>query len=97
MDVMASINRHIKHDPAMRKRLATHRRERKPCVFCGGPYAATVRYWDPRLLVTGTLFVGLYNTCRACRTRADFRERVAAEYAEDVAQARQQGLPSHSS
>ena len=57
-------------------------------------YATTVLYFDPRLLPTGTLFVGLYNTCRACHTRADFQHRVAAEYAEDVTQARQKGLPA---
>jgi hypothetical protein len=94
MNVITSINRHLKHDPAMRKRMAKHRRERKPCIFCGGRYATTVRYWDQRLLATGTLFIGLYNTCRACHTRADFQHRVAAEYAEDVTQARQKGLPS---
>jgi hypothetical protein len=94
VDVIAQVTRHIKRDPAMRQRMAQHRRERKPCIFCGGRYAQTVLYFDPRLLATGTLFVGLYNTCRACHTRADFQHRVAAEYAEDVAQARQQGLPS---
>jgi hypothetical protein len=94
VDVIASIERHITRDPAMRQRMAQHRRERKPCIFCGRRYATTVLYFDPRLLATGTLFFGLYNTCRACHTRADFQERVAAEYAEDVAQARQKGLPA---
>jgi hypothetical protein len=94
MDVRASIERHITRDPAMRQRMAQHRRERKPCIFCGGRYATTVLYFDPRLLPTGTLFFGLYNTCRACHTRADFQHRVAAEYAEDVTQARQKGLPA---
>ena len=91
MDVITAITHQIKHDPAMRKRMATHRRERKPCIFCGGPYAATVVYWDPAVMQTGMLFSALYNACHACLEREDFQERVAAEYAEDVAQARQIG------
>ena len=85
MDALSVVDQFVLLQPLTQKLLAQHRRARAPCIFCGGPYATTVLYYDQDLLRQGRLTVGYYNTCVHCPERADFRQRVEAEYAGDVA------------